>query len=297
MKGAKTSVHFVRFEFGDPSDPQVFGVCDSMLQTSLDGVTYYGEPALELDIAQHTGGFDDTASLVYLPKEPENQEVADFLTQITGARAFGRVKMVVFELRNNEEIRYLDRGRGATTKVFPFGSKKVEIKLVRERERLNAEVGFNTTSRCEYPYGGFGCGKPIPVYQAGDSGLTAPNARRVLCVATFVEGRTLTLEPAAPLNAPADYLYIEQQLEGWWERGRIEADGVSLVIRNWARLTRVFEVNQYPPLSWEGGTKQVWLVPGCGKTPLHCAQRGQATRFMGLGYCTPAYNPAYDVIS
>ncbi len=294
QKPHKATRTFARFEWGLPSIPRL-GIWDGFQDINFRGVLYLAEPAAEFEIAEKTGNFDDEPSIIKLPNNSINSAVTNFLDGINSGQPYPRIDVNIFELIDNDEIRGLDFGVLAEAEGSPYSNLPLtELHVVDPIEALgSAPLNLATTPECQNAYCGAGCFKPLTTYDAATNNAVAPEAIQIPVRVTFVNGFRVTVEAAD--GNPASNTWIQNQIDGWWERGSLELNGLSITIRSWARFTRDFILADWLSPEWNVGSTEVMLVPGCQKTPAACLERNNLSAFNGYGWPTPAWNPVLSI--
>lgn len=293
QKPNKTARTFVEFSWGLPGEPQFVRVWDGCQRQRFGGEFYESEPRMEVEVRKHEATFNDELTKIKLPVNTLSSDLATLIDNLSSGRPFPQVKVRIFELINDRVPIYLDFGILAESESNPFSSDPVvEFSVVDPIVATEAPLNLATTAECQSVYLGEGCYKSLTTYDIATNTAIEPNAVQIAVDLSFIDGFRVTLT-ANDGNA-ASNTWIEQRVEGWWEKGSLEADGISIGIRSWARFTRQFTTADWLPRGWTSG-KTVMLVPGCQKTPAACLQRNNLANGRHYGFPTPAWNPVLSV--
>lgn len=275
---AKRGFLLVEFAYGDPSAQSYVRLTDSNVRLDVLGATWESDPKMELDLAPYTTGIAEKPSYINI----SNGTGTTFFDDIANGRAFSstNVRVIEYTFTDNlgggaTEILYLLRGEMAGATRNPNGrSDLVRVEVLGAKSKMDFPVGIQANASCTNSLGDQLCGIDIRTL-ARDATITA------------IDG--LDVEIA---GLPArDYTF--------WHRGRVEYDGVRILVREWIEGT-TFRLAQMPPMLWldnitASGSQPVTVYPGCSKGTWACRNlHDNIGQFLGLGIKTPTHNPTFE---
>lgn len=274
---AKRGVLLVEFRYGDAASPSYFRVTDSNVRLSILGANWEADPKMELDLAPYTMGLAERPFVVTLSRGS-----LLFADDISSGRAFSATVVTVMEYTftdnlggGDTELLYLGRGEMSRATRNPRGrTDLVSVEVLGPKSRLQLPVGLQANSSCTNSLGDDLCGIDVPA--AGRAATL-----------TAISGLDVTIAglPSSP------YTY--------WHRGRVEHDGVRILIREWIEGT-TFRLAKLPPKLWSDnilgfGSQACVVYPGCSKGTWACRNlHDNLDSFMGLGVKMPSHNPTFE---
>lgn len=298
--------------------PQV--ICATTWTSPLQwrGRVYSPEPAIKVELPAQTGGMNEDPIKVTLPlrRAAVNPEIASLAAMLASSRACPRVHLEVAEIKADGASQVvIFHGEGEVTRARsnPAGnSGVVEVDVEGELRRGMADLGLGRRCdpQCDVVFGGTGCGNPrgfgngrfgtsevwVP---SGWTGYRLPRSAYVDLTVSTDNGRVVTIKLAANVYTSATdeqrLKTLTEQPADWWIGSFIKAGGVSIPIQSVNKTNGTFTLSRLPPKSWDGA--RVFLQLDCPRDPESCFHRflGSYSRFNGLSYGMPAYNPSIDL--
>lgn len=321
IKPFKQSIPLLTFTFStsQPSEEaQVVCATTWTTPTTWRGRTYRPEPAIKVELPAQSGGMNEDPIKVTLPlrRGAVNPEVAALAAMLASARACPRVHLEIAEMKvdgPSQLIFFHGEGEVTRARSNPSGnSGVVEIDIEGELRRGMADLslGRRCDPQCDAVFGGTGCSNPRGfgngVFSVGEAwtasgwtGYRLPRSAYVDLTGSVDNARVVTLRLAAAnyptVSATARLNTLTEQPSNWWVGSFVKAGGVSIPIQSVDRDAGTFTLSRLPPKSWDGST--VFLQLDCPRDPESCFHRflGSYSRFNGLSYGMPAYNPSIDL--
>ncbi len=236
---------------------------------SCDGNVYASLPAIDFESIEYRGG-----------TEPEEvQFTCSSLAEPFGLMAretHARVTVRIGELdlsSLSDPPNWMVRGTVDKTTLNSKGkSGTVLVSVETSKGSIKGlSLGIKATDRCPLFFGSDTCG--------------AVPATVTATVAT-VSGSQITF-----VSLPND-----SQKGAWtagrYHRGRVERDGIRILIRKHHVGAKKLTLANLIPPSWVG--QVVTVMEGCDKSTDACVAHGRQSRFLGIGGAMPDYNPIIE---
>jgi hypothetical protein len=269
---AKECVVLLEMSYGAAS---VLRMNDSQEDINSPLGLFVASPPLKVTLPPITGMLDVKPVEVELPYT----QFQTFLEPVTSGRAFSEVYARCWRWTRTpgyDRLEMLFSGRLSVATRNPSGRQDiVKLQLATLKAETKRKVGLIVDSKCQWTFGDAKtCTKNLtPLHETG--AITA-FTRNVLTITG-----------------------LSSHIDRYWQKGRIEHDGVSLTIRGWTSGT-TFKVNKLLPKEWEEtittyGSISVTVIPGCDKLYDTCNTGwSNAVNFRGSGFAIPVYNPLYE---
>lgn len=269
----KDSYLMVEFRYGPPKNSFFKRYTDWTLDVvDNQGNTYSSVPAMDVRLPERVGTLNDMPLQVDLPFD-------DFTDWILSGEPLSPIYVTVKEKIITEAEQVEDRhfvGRAKRYIKYPQGNrKKLSILCGTWKSNLLVPLGFPCDQQCVWTVGDKNCQAP---------GFKAAQAEGLI---EEIDGTQVKIT-----GLPG---HGDDPTKHFWENGRIQKDGIRIVIRSWHHDTpTIFELFESPPAAWLN--TEVTVVPGCDYRVKTCDLRWHnLEHFMGPGIAIPAHAPNLQV--
>lgn len=249
---------------------------------SFNGNDYISTPDMEVKLPANDGLFGEQVCNVAVPKTSGDATNDTFADRISNGQPHAETTVTVVEI-----VRPTVAGPSQNTNTLFVGEisrarrnfrkrrDKIQISALPIKSRLaDISLGLPTMHHCINRLGDDGC----KVDMTG-------SPRRVSAVITAIDGRKVTIQTNAAVEAQADRFY---------QRGFIQFEGLNVDTQDWRSADPLdfFMVRQVPD-HWLN--QVVVIVAGCDQTVETCRSRySNEDNFNGVGIAMPAYNPNFE---
>lgn len=243
-------------------------VCSDQSLT-IDGNVYGAVPELSIDPIELSGGTDSKEVFFTVPSD-----IDPFPFLILGP--FARVTVSTGMIDRDDLSQpptITAKGKVTVTEnVYQGKSGLMRVTLALTKSLLKGvSLGIKCTDRCPLFFGDGVCGATV----ASVTGTVAT-----------ITGTSLVLSVLPSDSNKGAWG------EGRYTRGRVQLDGLRIMIRKHVVGTKTLILAKKPPLYWIG--QNVTVFEGCDKTIVACTAHGRQSRFLGAGRAMPDHNPIIE---
>lgn len=269
----KAHFHMITFMWGNPEDPKSSFVTD-YTQAQGSG-EFVAVPELEVELPPNTIGFETQPAVIRMPisvepaigmtKGEPHPIVAVVIEQAAISPTSGLKRDIVFIGEVSDATK---NARGQVGMA--------ELECIDLKARMDVVMGIPETVQCANTFGDKVCGIDLEAVREKSDGL---NDVRI----TDIDGKRVTI---SDLTNTGELRY--------YHRGYVEVDGLRIDVREYVTGSSM-DLVAAPPASWLDA--ECVVTPGCSKIISRCRFWENETRFMGLGYGTPAAHPLIEAES
>jgi len=257
---AKTHTTFVFFAWGDA--PHESRYANWPRPVWIANKRFEPLPAMTVRYGRQHGGSRDVPVEVELPAN--TNPTAALLTGYPHAN----VQVIIGEAIPEDQSTYRDLWFGIVRRAFRNYQGRAGVAMLEVwgiKSMINVRLGIICNPTCSWTFGDKNC--RIPVVSLIETGTV-----------TAVNGNDIDVD-----GVSGD--------AGYFTRGVAEVDKLRIPVRKHNGGPRMTLALPAPP-AWVGET--IAMTPGCNKTIAGCRAWANESRFGGLGYNMPSYNPLFE---